>query len=750
MTHAILPQGSPFWSRFRQPRNSMVRLLLSLLAISVLGLGQGAWAAGERPRIGLALSGGGARGAAHVGVIKVLEEMRIPIDYIAGTSMGSIVGGLYASGMSSDELERVLQEMNWEDVFTDSPARPERSMRRKMDDRLYMTRLEAGVKGSDLGIKPALVLGQKFNLVLRHYTLPVAEVRDFDRLRIPFRCVATNIENGQAVVMGSGDLAQAMVASMAVPGAFGAVEREGLLLVDGGMANNLPISVVRAMGADIVIAVDISAPTVTRDKLKNALAVLDQLTTLMTRRTADAEIATLGPKDLLIVPPLKDIGSADFKRVGEAIQIGAGAAQDVRTRLAGLSLPESKYRAYLARTEAPPRDLPTLAFVRVKNQSSLDDRVLTDNLDIKAGDRFDEAKLEKGLARIYGLDLFESVRYRIVEENGGQGLEVEAKERSWGTNTLQAGIELSSGVNAGSSFNVGAAYTQRPLNSLNGEWRTAVTLGEEPGLLTELYQPLSAADDFYVRGALGYLTSVVRVYQGDEATSEYDVKRYGVDLAAGYNLDHWGRVELGLRRYSGDMELTLGTENFGKQQFTDSQAVFRFLADTQDNVYFPRSGYTGDFTWIASREGLGADSDFDQLSARWRVAQSWGKHTLIGSIMLGTTLSDEAPPQDLFRAGGLLHLSGLNANQIAGQHVGLGVFNYMYRFSDNFISPIYLGASLEAGNVWQKSADFGSDLIHSASLIAGSDTPLGALYLGYGVADSGDRALYLILGQPWH
>jgi NTE family protein len=724
------------------------RALLLLFVLGGLLPGEAALAA-ERPRIGLALSGGGARGAAHVGVIRVLEELGIPIDYIAGTSMGAIVGGLYASGMSSKELERTLADMDLDDVFKDLPARPERSIRRKTDDRLYMTRLEAGVKGTQVAFKPALVLGLKFNLVLRHYTLPVSQVQDFDRLRIPFRCVATNIENGQPVVLGSGDLAQAMVASMAVPAAFGAVEREGLMLVDGGMANNLPISVVRAMGADIVIAVDISAPLVGRDKLRNPIAVLDQLTTLMTRRTADMEIASLGKRDLLIVPDLKDIGSMDFKRAAEATAIGEKSARAMQTRLAALSLPADQYQAYLAGHPAPVRDMPRMAFVRVVNQSHLDDEVLVQNLGLSPGDRLDEAKLEAGMARLYGLDVFESVRYRVVEEKGQQGVVVEAKERSWGTNTLQAGMELATGLSAGSSFNIGAAYTLRPLNGLNGEWRTLGSLGEEPSLVTEIYQPLNPTDDYFMRGLIGYQAQTTRVYEGGQARSEFDIQRYGLELSGGRNLERWGRLELGLRRYWGDAEQVVGAGDAPVGSFDDGQAFGRLVVDTEDNVYFPRSGQVANLSWTASRSVFGADTEFDQLRAQWRVHQSWGNHTLTGALDLGTTLDDAAPPQNLFRTGGFLHLSGLSKNEIAGQHLGLGVVGYMYRLSDNSLAPLYVGASLEAGNVWQRSGDFGSDLIHAASVFTGADTPLGPLYLSYGAADTGTSAFYLFLGQPW-
>ena len=306
--------------------------------------------AAQRPRIGLALSGGGARGAAHVGVLRVLEALKIPVDYIAGTSMGSIVGALYASGMTPDEIAQALQEVDWDEVFTDATPRDERTFRRKQDDKLNLIQHKPGLKDGQVRLPMALVEGQKFDLVLRRLLLPVSEVRDFDRLRIPYRAVATDIATGREVVLRHGDLAQAVRASMAVPGAFAAVDIDGRTLVDGGMANNLPISVVREMGADIVIAVDISTPLLTREDIKSVLGVVEQLTGFLTRNNTERQIESLTRRDLLIVPPLDEAGisSGDFKRSAEAIAIGERAARDHTHTLAALGVSPDAYARYLA------------------------------------------------------------------------------------------------------------------------------------------------------------------------------------------------------------------------------------------------------------------------------------------------------------------------------------------------------------------------------------------------------------------
>ena len=329
----------------------LVAVLLAGSALQATGEESAAPKAG-RPKIGLVLSGGGARGAAHIGVIKVLEELRVPIDCIAGSSMGSIIGGLYASGLSVAEIEKALTGVDWTDAFLDDIPRQERSFRRKRDDDLYLLKAKAGLKDDGSLALPAGVLqGQKIDLLFKGLTFPVEEIRDFNLLRIPFRAVATDIVTGKEVVLDHGDLALAMRASMSVPAVFAPVEIDGRMLVDGGVSNNLPMDVARKMGADILIVVDISTPMSTREELKNALAITDQLTNILTRSNTEAQLATLGKQDILLVPDLVGISSSDFVRAGEAIPRGIASANGRREDLARLAIGENAYQAYLAGRE---------------------------------------------------------------------------------------------------------------------------------------------------------------------------------------------------------------------------------------------------------------------------------------------------------------------------------------------------------------------------------------------------------------
>ncbi|MBW2506662.1 MAG: patatin-like phospholipase family protein, partial [Deltaproteobacteria bacterium] len=365
-----------------------------------------------RPKVCLVLSGGGARGTAHIGVIEVLEEMRIPIDCITGTSMGSIVGGLYASGISPREIKEALAAIDWQDAFNDNIPRKDRSFRRKRDDDLYLIKHKPGM-GDDGKIKlpTGFLQGQKIDLIFKELALPVSGIRDFDELSIPFRAVATDITTGEAVVLSSGDLAKSMRASMSVPSIFAPVEMDGRLLVDGGVSNNLPVDVARDMGADIVIAVDISTPLKKREELTSAVSITGQLTGILTRRNTEAQIAILSGKDILIVPDLTGISSADFNESLAAIPKGKAAAEQQREQLAGLAVSQADYGKIGRAMPERKKISPVIDFVKLDNRSRVSDEVILARIDVKTGEPLDVQALEHDIGIIYGLELFENVDY---------------------------------------------------------------------------------------------------------------------------------------------------------------------------------------------------------------------------------------------------------------------------------------------------------------------------------------------------
>ena len=738
----------------------MLRLFLLLALSAFFSFGSFSLMAAEeahneRPKIGLALSGGGARGAAHVGVLKVLEELRIPVDYIAGTSMGAVIGGLYASGMNSAEIEHQLNTIDWTTVFDDKPARPERSQRRKNDDRLYLVDGKIGINDAGLNLPKSAVEGQRFNLILKSLTLPVTNVTNFDDLPIPFRAVAMDITTGDEVVLGEGDLATAMHASMAIPAIFSPIKLDGKILVDGGAANNLPISVVRDMGADIVIAIDISTPLLEQEDLDRPLAVIAQLTGLLTRRNVEDQLQTLTDDDVLIIPTLEEVGSMSFDRVAEAIQQGEQAAIKQHSQLSTLSLDSKQYQSYEATQKRSAWQQPTVEFLRINNNSRLSDEVIQSHLAIKVGEPLDIKNIEQGVDTVYGLDIFESVRYDLITEEGKTGVMVSAKEKSWGTDSLQTGLELASDTDGDSSFNLAIAYTQQPLNSLNGEWRTALQMGERPGIITEIYQPLDPASRYFFHSGLSWLKSDIRIFEGDgsgQAEAEYDVERWTLSLSVGRNIAKWGEIRFGVRRFTGEADLDIGGSGFDDFNFDDGYFFARAQMDTVDNLNFPRSGYFNSIEWKSAKDYLGADEEYEQVDLKLSGANSWGDNTLITSISYGSTVSGDTAITNRFELGGFLNLSGYKVGELSGQHYGLLSLAYQRRIYQSKFFPTYAGAAFQMGNTWEDKDDiqFG-DMVSSGTLFVGTDTPIGPLYLGYGVAEgNNDGSAYLFLGNPFY
>ena len=708
----------------------------------------------SRPKIGLVLSGGGARGAAHIGVIKMLEEMSIPIDYIGGTSMGSIVGGLYASGMSIDELEKTVTSIDWGDAFSDRIPREDRSFRRKTDDKTYLVKSKPGLSDSlEVKFPPGLLQGQKIDILFKRLTLPVSTIHDFDDFRIPFRAVATDIVTGNPVIIASGDLAQTMRASMSVPSIFSPVIIDDKMLVDGGVSNNLPIDVVRNMGADIIIAVDISTPLAGSEKLKSALDITKQLTAILTRRNTEEQIATLTEKDILIVPDLGDITSGSFDQAEIAIPIGYSAADGKKQKLMDFVLSQSDYEAYLAardqnKAKREPEP-PVMDFVKLDNQSRVSDKMILTHLKIEIGQPLDLEQLEKDIGQIYGLELFENITYEIVTENGRTGLVLHVKERSWGPNYIQAGLALSGNQDGDSFYNLGFAYTRTAINRLDGEFRIAVQIGSAPLIFAEIFQPIDFGYRYFIHPQVFWGRRNVNIFSpAGEILAEYKVARYGGDLAVGRELGTWGETRVGIRRIQGDAEVRTGATTWPDYNFDNGEIYLKLTADKLDNINFPREGFYGFVEYLSSQEGIGADTSFDQIFLNATIAKSWDRNTLLGGARFYSTIDSDAPLQNLFQLGGLFNLSGYLKDELSGQHLGLLKMAYMRRIGDFNLMPTYIGASLESGNVWQSEDDIDfNSLITAGSLFLGVDTFLGPIYLGYGHAEGGKYSFYFYLGR---
>ncbi len=705
----------------------------------------------SRPKIGLALSGGGARGAAHIGVLRVLEENNVPIDYIAGTSMGAIVGGLYSSGMSPDEIEAALGTVDWDGVFDDRAPRSDRSYRRKRDDDLYLFRFKPGFNDGKIDLPQGLVQGQKMDQVLARFSLPVSTVNDFDDLMIPFRAVAADIATGEEVVISGGHLGLAIRASMSIPAAIAPAVIDGHLLVDGGMANNLPIRVVRDMGADIVIAVDISTPLLAQEDIDSVLLITQQLTGILTRRNVEAAILTLSDDDILIVPDLGDVSTTDFKDFRKAIPPGRAATEAQLADIRKLSLPNSQYQSYQAGLQHPGREHPVIDRIELENNSRLSDTyIMSRVVDTEVGKPLDVEALESDLGKIYGLELFQNVRYSVSEDGEETVLNIRADERAWGPGYLQFGAEYDSAGDGESLFNLGATYLKTGLNASGGEWRTGAQIGSEYALFTEFHQPFGSTLKYFVNPFIGYQERLINIVQNSDIAATYRIKEVPVEFSVGREFGTWGEARVGVRYSDGEAKREVGDPSLSDIPFERGETFVRLSSDELDDLNIPLNGSAFVAEWLGSRDGLGADTEFDQLSLKANAFFTRNRNTFGASALYNATISGTAPLQSLFTLGGFGRLSGFTPQEISGQHSALAGLVYYRRLNDSHAMPIYAGATLEAGNAWDNRSDISSsDTITAGSLFIAVNTLVGPLYLAYGRAEDSKDAVYFFLGRPF-
>jgi NTE family protein len=710
--------------------------------------------AAERPKIGLVLSGGGARGGAHIGVLKALDELRVPVDNIAGASIGAVIGGFYVSGMSVADLEQLVESLEWESAFLNVTPRQLKSFRRKRDDDSFLVNQKPGLNDGEFELPIGLIQGQVIDMIISRETLRASRVDNFDELAIPFRAVAGDIVTGDAVVLGSGSLARAIRASMSIPAALAPIEIDGRLLVDGGIAMNLPVDVARDMGADVVIAVDISSDLLGRETLKSVLDITSQLTNLLTRNGTLQQRAKLTSSDVLLIPKFSDdLTSMEFARMGETIQTGYDAVMQNRAEFERLAVSEEQYAAYLAARRDPRMsDLPVVDYVRLQNGGPVADSVVEARLGaIEVGKPLDLDAVERAMNTVYGLDYYQNVRYGLVEDDAGRtGVELELDPRAWGPNYIQLGMEYSSAADSDALFGLAASYLKTAINPLGGELRATAVIGDEPALVVDLYQPFGPRGLYFYAPSLSLTSTQFNVYEGDQRITEAQLREGTLEFAVGRELLTWGEYRFGLRAAKGGFDLRVGDPTqISEEEFRRGEFFGRFSVDTMDSVSFPREGSQAVLEWRVSRQKpLEADADFDQMLLSGSHAKTWGRYTLLTTLRVDSTISGTAPDSRLFRMGGFFDISGLNRNQLYGQHATRIGAAYYRRIGDLALFPAFAGISLELGNVWEDLDDVSSsDSIFGGSFWAGVDTPVGPVYLGYGRAEGGEDAFYVSLGR---
>ncbi len=703
------------------------------------------------PKIGLVLSGGAARGLAHVGVLKALEEQGIHIDAIAGTSMGAVIGGLYASGYKIDELEKLALNIDWQEALSDSPAREDVPFRRKQDDRDFLVKQKLSFRDDgSLGLPLGVIQGQNLSLLLESLLAHSSDIRDFDKLPIPFRAVATDIVNGQKVVFRKGHLPQVIRASMSLPAVFAPVEINGQLLVDGGMVDNVPVDVAREMGVDRVIVVDIGTPLRGRKQLNTVFDILNQSITLMTRSNSEVQLASLQPDDVLIQPSLASFGVTDFGHSQEIIDAGYRATQVLEKRMASLRQPAD---VQLNAARSPEQRNPIITAIKIENDSKIGDSVIRYYIRQPVGEPLDLGRLQRDMGTLYGLDYFEQVQYRVVHKGKEQTLVISARGKRSGTDYLRLGLNLSDDMRGDSAFNIGASYRVNGINKLGAEWLTRVQIGDQQELYSEFYQPLDAGSRYFVAPYIHAQSQNVEAILDNDPIAEYRLERYGFGLNLGRQIGNSGEIRLGIGEAWGKADVRIGERDLPSTSFNEGFYDIKYSFDSLDNVYFPHSGEDIGLSVRQFDPALGSDEKYRQWEFHLDKALSHGPNTWVLGGRYGRTLDKAEVVTSSFLLGGARQLSGFRQDAISGQNISLMRAVYYRRLTPRsylpFDFPLYAGASLERGRAWNNDNEFDSGYINAASIFIGFDTPLGPLNFSYGFNDDDQKALYLNLGQTF-
>ncbi|HCE1794579.1 TPA: patatin-like phospholipase family protein [Vibrio parahaemolyticus] len=732
-----------------------------------------------RPKVAVVLAGGGAKGAAHIGVLKALEEMHIPVDIITGTSMGAYVGGLYATGMSADEIESFIYSVDWNSGYRDRVDRSQRRVRDKEYEDRYQITTDLGLRFGEVRAPTGVVQGQNMLRVLRETTGNLGRFDSFDELAIPYRSVATDILELDEVVIGNGYLVDAMMASMSVPGALPPYKLNGHMLVDGGVVNNMPVDVARAMGADVVIAVDISTDYKTEDDFTGLFTVADQLSNYLVRRSTQQQVETLQEHDVYIRPNVGQMETVEFDKMPWAFQSGYDITKEMESKLAGLRLSNAEYQKYIDHKQEVRKKLVygddrVVDEIVIVNNTHYSDVLLTNRLELETGRKIETAEIEKAVENLYALDRFELITYHFEEVDGSNLLVFDVNEKSWGPNYLNFRFFLEDDFDTDSQYGIGMSTNFTNLNSHGAEMALNVEMGTDKLIEAELYSPVLSSQEFFVAGKVAYSSEGRNLPVSDDDSSLSSVNdflpvsytEFVSEIAIGIQPTLWQELRLGGRYSSGSIELST-LASVGNLDFERRGLFANYRLDTLDDFAFPTRGLLVDLEYLVSHdtspEEIGQSKPKDivedtvyEIDARFKGAMSHQRHTLVGqaeySFVQSKNSSITLDPREL---GGFLHLSGIPRNSLIGQNLFFSSLVYRYKWFDNdfglFEAPVYVGASLEHGGTWSDN-DLKlneAPLYNAASIFFGVDSPIGPIMLAYGRTEQDMEAVYLIVGTSF-
>jgi NTE family protein len=703
----------------------------------------------QRPRVGLVLAGGGARGGAHVGVLKVLEELRIPIDCIAGTSMGALVGGGYASGMSASEIDQFVRKVDWKTVVGGVGNRPLESAEQKRFDAATGS-IELGIRGGKVVTGSGLISTTLIEDMLRSYVARGRLVSDFDKLPIPFRAVATDMLTGNMVVIDHGDLAMAMRASMAVPGAFAPVITEQYVLSDGFVVRNLPIDVARNTCADVVIAVNLAKPPVTREQLGGAASMVSRSNDVMSEANERLQLQTLTDRDVRIDVNTGDIGAGDFERTPETISLGETAARLAAGRLAALSVPQAEYTAWRQSVAVHQSIEFRVADVQFEGLKRVNPEYLRTLTSVRPGDTVDTAAISRDATRMAVVENLDGVDYRLRGDPANPVLIWEPSETLIGPDFLRPSVGLYAAGGGDLQFELALQHVRPWLNSYGGEWRNRLQIGSDSLIQTSLYQPLNIGQTFFVEPQLLARQSVEDVYNGNNRIARYHFNDAGGEFDLGANLTNSGQIRIGYFDTKRRTDLDTGIGLLPEVDTTDAGLTATATYDSREQASFASTGIAAEVQYYKSDSSLGAVRDWERVEAAVRKGIPAGKMMLWFTAAGGTDLGSGLPADRAFSLGGPQSFPGYSIGEVRARRYWTLDGAFLWHVAD--ILPIlnqslYSGVRFEGGRVYDRIDLTPDGTLYGASAYIGGRTPIGTLTVGVGWA-SGSRAGWITLGTP--
>lgn len=707
----------------------------------------------QRPRIGVAFGGGSARGLAHIGVVRWFEEHRIPIDLIAGTSMGGLIGGAVASGMSADELTALLQQVNWDEMFGFLPFRY-KNVRRKEDARAYPSRIELGIKRR-ITLPIALNSGQQVDFLLARIAGPYGTLSSFDALPTPFRAIAVDLVTARQIVLDEGSLASALRATMSLPGVFPPVERDGYVLVDGGAMNNVPADVVRRMGADVVIAINVGFMGDTRAVSRSLLGLMRETVDVMMQASARAAMQSA---NLIINPALDGFTSLDWRRSSELAAQGYQAAEAVKDRLLPFAVDEEQWAAYLEGRRARRKTAwPAPQFVSVTGAVSSDRAHMEAVLAPLVGpEALDVQTLESKLETLAGLDRYETVGWQLGERDGRPGLLVEARPKSHAPPFLMLGLNLQNTTSDDFAFQLAARYLTFDVAGAGSELRVDGVAGAQPGAGAELYQPFGRTS-LFVAGKAALSRSTLSFVSDDVVVARYSEDRAAVGLDVGLNLGRDSDVRLGISKGHLGAHVETGDPGLPEIDGQEIRARLAWRYDGQDGPVAPSRGLHAMATFDHIVAAPDAPPEFPTDRSNDDVTQAELRSSIFWSLRrrdrvflaggLGMTWGHPLATEQ-FQLGAPLRLGAYNVGEFRGDHYGVLTAGYLHaigRLPDFLGGSMYVGSWIENGSAFDDMDS--ARLRTNLSVGALADTLIGPVLLGSSFDFRGASRFYIGIGR---